>query len=110
MTEPRSLGCPVGAEAILPVMPLPEAERRGRNSLDSPLLLSFMFLPMPPTGRSQWAHVPGRYINSLQCWASEAQSNGVGVGGIGKDGSEGEAGNHWPTNSGTGPDGERETK
>lgn len=79
--EPRSLGCPVGAEAILPVMLLPEAERRGRNSLDSPLLLSFTFLPMPPTGRSQRAHVPGRYINSLQYWASEAQSNGAGVGG-----------------------------
>lgn len=33
-----------------------------------------------------------------------------GSGGIGKDGSEGEAGIDWPTNSGTGPDGERETK
>lgn len=75
----------MGAEAILPaIFPLPEAERRGRNSLDSPLLLSFTFLPMPPTGKSQWAHVPGRYINSLQCWASEAQSNGVGVGGLAK--------------------------
>ena len=80
----------------------PQSRGWGGNSLDS-LLLSSEFFSMPPTGRGHWARAPRWYI--LQHWVSEAQSNRT----RGKDGSEGQLGIAWPTNSGSGPDEEGET-